>query len=565
MGMDNADLVMIGGEVLTVDHDFTVAQAVALAQGKVVATGSDADILALAGRRTRVVELEGRTVLPGINDSHLHGAGYGTSLPPLEVDVSFPTVRSIADIRTVLAAECRAKGPGVPVVGNGWDLGYLEECKDGSRLPTRWDLDDVSPENPVYLQDFSRHLAWVNTRWLELAGVRESAQAPSGVVHRHPERGLTGLFAEGAQGLVQHVLPELTEERRRSAIAATLADLHALGITSYTEPGLGSGGFATMGGAMSTHTLETYADLVRSGDFRARLSVLWLPSDMAGSAADVARSLRDIVLPADVDERRLRLIGGKVFADGIPPNKTAWMHEEYVSGGHGSLCVHGDNDHERAIELQEIVRLLHEAGLQVGVHVTGDAGIDAVIDAFEAAERKHPGAASRHYLIHGDFAGPAALRRLAAGGYGLNMNPGIKSTISDLMDELVGEERSASQWPVRSAVAAGVHVSSSSDAPVTKPDWRVAVSAMLLRESKVTRRVSGPDEVVDLPTAVRAYTIEPAWQDFAESWKGSLERGKVADLCVLGGSLLTADPHDIPEIPVDMTVFDGEVIHERVG
>ncbi len=562
--MDAADLVLVGGEVLTVDRDFTVAEAVAVRGGQVVATGSTSEVLALAGRSTRVVELGGRTVLPGINDSHLHGCAFGASLPPLEIDVAFPAVRSIADVRAAVAAECAAKGPGAPVIGNGWDPGYLEETKAGDRLPTRWDLDEVSPDNPVYLQDFSRHLAWVNTRWLELAGVRDDASAPpGGVVHRIPERGITGLFAEGAQGLVQHVLPELSEQRRRAAVAATIGQLSALGITSYTEPGLGSGGFSLMGGAMSTHTLETYTALAANGELPARVSVLWLPSDMAGSAAEVERSLGDLVLPRDVDPRRLQLIGGKLFADGIPPNRTAWMHEPYADGGHGSLCVHGDNDHERAIELHEMIRLLHAAGLQIGVHVTGDAGIDAVLDGLEAAERAHPGAASRHYVIHGDFTGPDARRRLAAGGWGLNMNPGIKSTISDLMDEVLGEERSAVQWPVRSAVAAGIHVASSSDAPVTKPDWREAVAAMLLRESKATGRVSGADEVVDIATAVRAYTTEPAWQDFAESWKGSLERGKVADLCVLGGSLLSADPHDIPAIPVDMTVLDGDVVFER--
>ncbi|MGY1813346.1 amidohydrolase [Blastococcus sp. SYSU D00820] len=562
--MSAPDLVLVDGEVLTVDRDFTVAEAVAVSGGRIVATGTTAEVLALAGKATRVVELGGRTVLPGINDSHLHGCAYGASLPPLEFDVSSDVARSLADVRAAIAAEVAAKGPGVPLVGNGWDLGYLAETRTGERLPTRWDIDEVSPDNPVYLQDFSRHLAWVNTRWLELAGVPEDATAPpGGVVYRQPERGLTGLFAEGAQALVQKVLPQLDEQRRRAAITATVARLNALGITSYTEPGLGTGGGDLMGGAMGARTLETYLDLARSGGLGARVSVLWLPSDMSGSAAEVARSLRDIDLPGDVDPRRVRLVGGKLFADGIPPNKTAFMHEPYADGGHGSLCVHGDNDHERAVELAEMIRLLHVAGLQVGVHVTGDAGIDAVLDGFEAAERAHPGAASRHYLIHGDFTGPEARRRLAAGGWGLNMNPGIKATISDLMDEMLGEERSAAQWPVRSAVAAGIHVASSSDAPVTAPDWRVGVAGMLLRESKATGRVSGAAERVDLATAVRAYTIEPAWQDLAEDWKGSLERGKVADLCVLGGSLLTADPHDIPQLPVDMTVLDGDVVFER--
>jgi predicted amidohydrolase YtcJ len=168
-------------------------------------------------------------------------------------------------------------------------------------------------------------------------------------------------------------------------------------------------------------------------------------------------------------------------------------------------------------------------------------------------------------VIHGDFTGPESLRRLAAGGFGLNMNPAIKWTISDLMDAMLGEQRSARQWPVGSAMDAGVPVCASSDAPVVKPDWRRGVSAMMLRESKATGRVSGPGEVVGLEKAILAYTATPAWQDFAETWKGTLQRGRAADLCVLGAGLLHADPHDIPDIPVDMTVFDGHVVYEAAG
>jgi predicted amidohydrolase YtcJ len=283
---------------------------------------------------------------------------------------------------------------------------------------------------------------------------------------------------------------------------------------------------------------------------------------MTGSAAEMRRHLAEIRLPAYVDPRILRLAGAKIFADGIPPNKTAWMYDEYAGGGSGSLCVHGDSHDERAIELTEMVQLAHEAGLQLGVHVTGDAAIDAVVKAFTQANSGARRRDARHYVIHGDFTGPAALRRLAAGGFGLNMNPAIKWTISDLMDQMLGEQRSARQWPIASAMDAGVAVSASSDAPVVKPDWRRGVSAMMLRESKATGKVSGPGEVVGLASAIRAYTATPAWQDAAETWKGSLLPGRVADLCVLGGELRHADPHDIPDIPVDMTVVDGRVVYD---
>ncbi len=186
-----------------------------------------------------------------------------------------------------------------------------------------------------------------------------------------------------------------------------------------------------------------------------------------------------------------------------------------------------------------------------------------MVDAFLAANAVAPRPDARHYVIHGDFVSAGSLARLAAHGYGVNMNPAIKWTISDLMDEVVGPDRSAYQWPVRSAVEAGVTVCASSDAPITEPDWRQGVAAMMLRESKASGRPSGPEQCVSLADALRAYTIDPARQDFAEDWKGSIEVGKVADLCVLDRPPLGLDPHSITDAEVDLTVFDGRVVHER--
>lgn len=564
-----ADLVLVDGEVITLDARSRVAGAIAMAGGQIVAVGDSDEVGELIGPRTRVVDLAGRAVLPGINDSHLHGSAWGSSLPPLRIDVGFPAVRSIEDIKRAVAKEVARRPPGEPILGIGWDEGYLDECKasPGRRVPTRFDLDEVAPDHPVWLQQFSGHASWVNTAWLRLAGVTGDEAVPPGGVMPRDERGLLGLFYEGAQKIVTSVLPSLDAATVRKAIDATTARLHELGITSYTEAGLGVARDKSMGGAMGTLAFETYEQMVRSGELACRISVLWMPFGLStiGSADQMRRQLAEVRLPEDVDPRRMHLLGVKLVADGVPPNKTAWMHEEYVGGGSGSLCVHGDTEPEREAELTEMIRLAHEAGLQVGVHVTGDAAIDTVVSAFTKAKAGNPGRDLRHYVIHGDFVSPQALAQLAAGGFGLNMNPIIKWTISDLMEEVVGPERSARQWPVASALAADVHLSSSSDAPVVSPDWRRGVSAMMLRESKATGRVSGPDEAVGLEEALRAYTAMPAWQDFAEDWKGTLEVGKVADLCVLGEGLLRADPHDIPEIPVEMTVFDGSVVHDRLA
>ncbi|GAA2475764.1 amidohydrolase [Streptomyces longisporus] len=558
-------LVLTGGQVLTVDDGFTVAEGVAVRGRTVVAVGGDAEMRALAGPGTRVVELGGRTVLPGINDSHLHGAAYGMTKPPFALAVGHPAVGSIADIAAAVGRAVQGARPGEWVIGLGWDPGYLAEClADPRRFPHRRDLDTVAPDNPVCLTDFSSHMAWVNSAALRQCGITASSVPPAGgVVDLGPDGEPTGILREAAQGLVQVALPSPTVEQRRHAIRNVIAELHSRGITSYTEPGLGPGGATTLFGGLSTDNWTAYADLAAAGELHARVSVLLLPAPMGGSADDVRKGLAELRRPESADPRLLRAIGVKIFADGVPPNRTAWMKEPYAGGGHGALCVHGETPALQVDELREMIRTAHEAGFQLGVHVTGDRAIDTVVDAFVAANEAAPRPDARHYVIHGDFIGAGSLAKLAAHGYGINMNPAIKWTISDLMDEVVGPERSAYQWPVRSAVEAGIAVCASSDAPITEPDWRQGVAAMMLRESKASGRPSGPDQCVGLAEALRAYTVNAARQDFAEKRKGTVEAGKVADLCVLDRPLLGLDPHAITDTEVDLTVFDGHIVHER--
>lgn len=567
MTSEHPSLVLVNGRVLTVDARFSTAEAVAIGDGRILAVGRDADVRALAGPATRVIDLRGRTVLPGINDSHLHGAAYGMTRPPFALDVGHPTVRSIADIVAAVRAAAAAAPPGTWIIGFGWDPGYLAECVgDPRRLPHRRDLDEAAPGNPVCLTDFSAHQVWVNSAALRAAGVGRGTPAPAGgVIVVDADGEPSGILREAAQHLVQARIATPSAAVRRAAIERVVGELHSRGITSYTEPGLGPGGDETPLGGLSTANWAAYRALAADGALRARVSTLYLPAPMGGSAADVAAGLAELDPERDgtPDPRRLRMIGVKIFGDGVPPNRTAWMGEPYCGGGHGALCVAGDDAELRVAELHEMVRLAHAVGFQVGVHVTGDRAIDAAVDAFLAAGAAHPRADARHYVIHGDFVSAGSLARLAAHRYGINMNPAIKWTISDVMDEIVGAERSAYQWPVRSAFDAGVTVCASSDAPVTSPDWRQGVAAMLLRESKASGRTSGPDQRVGLAEAVRAYTANPARQDFAERWKGTVEAGKVADLCVLDRDLAAVDPHELPHAEVDLTVFDGRIVYER--
>ncbi|MEU8879973.1 amidohydrolase [Streptomyces hydrogenans] len=559
-----ADLVFVGGRVVTVDAEFSVAEALAVTGSVISAVGTREDVAALIGPDTRVVDLEGATLLPGINDSHLHGCAFGMASPPLSVEVGHPAVSSLAEVAEAVREAVGRASAGQWITGHGWDTGYLAECAaDPSRHPARGDLDAVSPDHPVVLYSFSGHATWVNSKALELIGIdRHTVAPPGGAVVTDEAGEPTGLLHEGAQALVQNALPPLDRQERTDAIKSALATLARLGVTSYTEPGLGPGGDGIMRGALGTETLEVYRRLLDDGELTARVGVLLLPTGMAGTAEEFARTLDALDVAGEDDPRRLAIHGVKVFADGIVPNKTAWMHEPYVGGGCGSLCVGGDLDDDRIAEIGAMIRHAHAAGHQLGVHATGDRAIDTVTDAFAAAAAAHPRDDARHYVIHGDFLTPHAMKVLAAHDYGVNMNPTIKWTVADMEEEFVGVGRAAYAWPYRDALDAGVRVASGSDAPVTHPDWRQGVATMVLRESKAAGRVSGPEQRIALAEAIRTYTIDAAWQDFADDWKGSLETGKVADLCVVEGDLLGADPHTIPDMPVVLTVLDGRVVYE---
>ncbi|MFV0309583.1 MAG: amidohydrolase [Desertimonas sp.] len=560
-----ASIVFVNGTVITMDGDDTIAEAVAVEGTDIVAVGSRALIDELTGPGTRVVDLAGGTVIPGINDSHIHAIGLGVMMPPLSVDVGYPAVSSIADVVAAVREQARRTPAGDWIVGGGWDYGFLAECvADPSRAPLLADLDAATTDHPVVLNDFSLHATWVNTAALRAAGYDPDGDYRDDYTVLSGDDGRpTGVLHEGAAGRMRARIPAMTDEFRRAGVLAAARELTALGVTSITDPAIGP---VDPVGAMAASGIEVYRRLVAERAIPLRVCVLRLPAGLSPSPDEFERNLAAWPDEPTPDRRRFAVVGTKIFADGIPPNLSAWMYEDYTEGrGCGALVVEGDTDDERVAGLNRMIELAHRAGHQIGVHTTGDRSADAVVDAFVAAVTKYPRPDPRHYVIHADFLTPHAIAACAEHGFGANMNPAIKWTIADFVGELLGPQRAAYEWPYRSAIDGGVAVTSASDAPVTFPNWRQGLSTMLLRESKATGTVSGPDERIGLLDALRTYTAAGAWQDRAEDWKGSIEAGKVADLCVIGADLVSMDPADMPEMPIVMTVFDGEVVHEAPG
>ncbi|QWF85388.1 Imidazolonepropionase [Amycolatopsis sp. CA-230715] len=428
-GKPPASLVVRGGTVLTFDGRGTVASAFAVNGGRIVAIGDD--ISAYVGQETDVLELAGRTVLPGINDAHLHAA-------------------------------------------------------------------------------------WLGARW------------PHTIIE---DDG----FAEGEEA------PMTNLAERREAILRAGELCASLGITSYTEPGLGPGET----GCFSPEVLEEYAALAREGRLRARVTVLRLFGLLDGrsSLEDFERGLATPV--PESDRAWLDVSGVKIFADGIAPMCTAWTHHGYHDGSHGSLLVDGEDDEDRARKLAEMISLAHAAGLSVGVHATGDRSIEAALARLRRGD----------HIVHGDLVTPAQLTRMASAGVGLTTQPAIAAAMGGALVGVLGADVAAKAWPLREMLDSGVVLTLSSDAPVVTPDWRVHVAA-----AAKLLGVRGPDPEL-MTRLLRCYTAEAAVQDGAAGWKGTLERGKVADFVVLASNPLDADPAALPGIGVEATFTGGRCVH----
>ena len=491
---DSADMVLINGKVLTVDKHFSIAQAIAVKDGRFLMVGSNHQVKHLIGRKTKVIDLQGKTVAPGANDSHGHATSWGAAQPPVSLVLGYPTVTSVADIQAVLAT--RVADPAVPdgqwIRGAGWDPSFLVECQpplhDPNNCLFKEQLDGVSPNNPVIFTDFSYHNIWVNSLALQLAGITKDTPNPSGgIIVKDPVTGEpTGILRElSAVGLVGQVVPLFTKEELRESLLVGMREMAKNGITSYTEAALGPGGDTYGGGVLGNKVIDVYKDLYNEGKLTARISILLLFGEYgAGGYDGLKEGIDTYDWPKGYDPKWLRFPGVKVFADGIPPTKTSWLWDEYVGGGFGSLTIAGATDEEKVEQLTKMIEYGHKKGFQVPVHATGDRAITTAVDAFKGAMKKFRwNKDPRHYIIHGDLIRPEDLQTLAKMRGGVNMQPYIQFLIADIEPAVIGPERAAYEWPFKTALDSGARLMFSSDLGVTYPNWRRGVQAAITRRA----------------------------------------------------------------------------------
>ena len=538
---DDGPRLYRGGSIVTLDAEARVVEAVGVAEGRIAAVGSEAELAAwVAEHDPEVVDLEGAALLPGFIDAHGHFPGEG--ITAVYADCNSPPigpVETIDDLVATLTAEAVEKAEGEWIVGMGYDDSLLAE----RRHPTRRDLDRASSAHPVGVWHISGHLAVVNSAGLEALGIDAETPDPTGGLIRREADGRTpdGVLEETAlEGFQKIAVPSATE---------SLAMLEAA-----SERYLANGVTTAQSGA-SDPTVIAFLDWAAwLGWVPVRL-IVW---PTAEAADEILSGELD---PPDWDPLRLRIGAVKLIADGSIQGYTGYLSEPYH-------VPPGDDPSYRGYpriprdDLLEQVERYHRAGMQIAVHGNGDASIEDILDAFEAAQAAHPRNDARHIVIHAQMARPDQLDRMAA----LGVIPSFFSLHTFYWGDrhrtlFMGPERASRMSPARSAQERGIRFTIHADSPVVPMEPLRLVGAAVQRRTR-SGFVVGEAERISVLSALRAVTIDAARQHHEEDLKGSIEVGKLADLVVLSHSPLEAGG-DLAGIEVIETIVGGVSRYRR--
>jgi predicted amidohydrolase YtcJ len=515
----NADLVLVNGELITMNSSAPFAQAVAVKKDKIVAVGTTSEIRRWRGKKTKTVDLKGKTVAPGFTDSHAHIIWLGFQSSELDLR----HVSSIESIQQQLREKAKVTEKGKWIFGRGWDQDLLKE----KRYPTRGDLDKAAPDNPVFIVRVCGHVGVANSKALEIAFIDEkTAKSLGDCVGRDSETGeLTGLFKEKAVDLIRGVPKPNRRELQKACIIA-LSEAAKFGLTSVV--------------CITDSPGEVYAleKLAEKGRLPLRVYAM-VPIDSV-------RKFKD----RKVDDPYLKVRCVKMFADGSLGARTAALMEPYADEPSETGLLYYTPKQQR-----ELVEEADSSGFQIAVHVIGDKAVEQTVQAFEDLGKeqvmKH-----RHRLEHVSVLNQSLIKRIKSLGLLATIQPHF--VVSDFwVINRLGPERARWTYAFKSLIDNGVPVAGSSDAPVEQLSPLLGVWAAVTRERS-------PEERLSVMEALRAYTLGGAYFSFEEKVKGSIEVGKYADLAILSQSPLKVKPDSIKDIKVEMTIVGGKVVYSAL-
>lgn len=530
-----ADTIIVNAVVHTMDSAQPTAEAVAIYANRIVAVGSSKDIKKLAGPTTRSIDAKKHLLLPGFNDAHTHFLSGGFQLSSVDL--------RDADSPQEFAARIKAFAEKLPkgrwITGGDWDHERWADAK----LPTKELIDTITPDTPVFVSRLDGHMALANSLALKLAGVtRQTLDPAGGVIVRDKSGEPTGVLKDAAQSFVWKVIPPATFDERLAAARAATNYAASLGVTSIQDVSAGT-------------DVGVYQTLLDRGELKTRIyAVAPLPQ-----WERLARTGVRAHFGCDM----LRVGGLKGFSDGSLGSTTALFYEPYRDDPSTS-GIPGDEMFPEGAMLER-VRAADLAGLQVMIHAIGDRANDLILSVFEQVERENGKRDRRFRIEHAQHLRSQDITRFARDRVIASMQPYHAIDDGRWAEKRIGKERAKTTYAFRSLLDAGVTLAFGTD-------WTVApLNPLLTIYAAVTRRtIDGknskgwvPEQKISVEETVRAYTVGSAYAEFQDQAKGTISRGKLADLVLLSRDIFKIDPQEIENVKVVLTMVDGRVVYEE--
>jgi predicted amidohydrolase YtcJ len=535
-----ADIILRNGKFHLLDGTLNFAEAVAIKNGYFVAVGDEVEVVKHAGPDTAIVNLNGKCGIPGLIDSHLHQFFLAVNLPAVQL----LDARSIADVQSRIAERVEITAPGDWVVGtSGWHESMLEE----GHMPTRWDLDEVSPDNPVIIPR-GGHVVTVNSLALERAGITNDTPDPvGGVIVRDPESGdATGVLLETASYFARRVAPPMPSlDKMAELLKSAMQELNSYGIVSVVDP------------VVDDAIMRVYRRLRDDDEITVRTDLLYKATDQAETRKGIA------ALQAETSDDMLRFVGVKFMLDGgveggrlrepylVVPGEQP--HADY----HGLLMLPPGGQEE----FVEALNLVADAGLQAQTHGVGDEAIDVIARAYALANQQKPIGDLRWTLMHAFLPSDEAIQTFLEVGVHVTIQ-NHPVLLGHNQRRWWGDERADEAIPVRKLIDSGLLVGGGTDGPIVPVDPFLSMWWMVTRGTLMGYQM-GPKQAITAGEALALYTINNAKILGVEDDRGSIEVGKYADLVVLSQDILAVSPDEIRDTKALMTMVGGKIVYQN--
>jgi predicted amidohydrolase YtcJ len=528
----------VNGRIHTMEG-FTT-EAVAVSGKKIAALGSTNDILKKCDSHTEIFDLKGRCLLPGFNDSHMHLMLYGLLYDQFNL-------RGLKSVDEVISAgrefiEKEDKKAGEWVGGFGFDQNLFPQ----KTFPLKEDIDKISDKHPIIVDRICGHVGTVNSYAIKVVGITKDTVIEGGVIDRDEQGNPTGVLREAALDWVKSCIPELTIEKAKYIIKKTAEEALTLGLTSLQT---------NDSDAVESDTiLKAYRSLAEEGELPIRIF-----EEVRATRIDTLKSFLTTGMQAGFEDDYFKIGNIKLFLDGSLGARTAAMRQGYSDDqGNKGILVHSTET------IEELVGMIHKAGLQVACHAIGDEAIEQCINAIEKAMKDEP-KELRHRIVHCQIADDSLFERMAKLGITADIQPAFVASDYTIVEDRVGSERGSKSYAWKTMLEQGIHLGGGSDCPVETcdPIWGIYCAVTRADEKGMPAGGWLPKEKLSVEEAVKLFTIGSAYLAFEENIKGTIKEGKLADMVVLSEDIFEVKPEEIKKIKVLMTMVGGKVQYSR--